>query len=33
MSFLNNALSMNYEYAVFWFDGCWAVTEDFESNT
>jgi len=30
MSWLENAISMHYEYAVFWFDGCWAITEDFE---
>ena len=31
MSWLENAISMDYEYAVFWFDGCWAITEEFES--
>ncbi len=31
VSYLNNAISMGYDYAVFWFDGCWAITENFEN--
>ena len=31
-SWLNSALRMGYEYAVFWFDGAWATDTDFEKH-
>lgn len=31
-SWLEYAISMNFEYAVYWYDGCWAVRDSFEET-
>lgn len=32
MSWLDKALQMQYKYAVFWYDGCWPNTDEFEQT-